>query len=203
MRIRDLAASEVENKGAYEQAQAVYETTTAASLPEEIQKAEADVANAESRRSSAEQKLYESRQNLYNEGALPRKDLDQSRVSFTQAQTQYEIAVKHLSALQAMGKRQALKSAKGQLTSAEGKYLGMRRDPTRVFGGQESISGMVTDRPIYPGEMAPAGTPMITIMDTSKVIARAHIPQDEASFLKTGDGATIATPALEKPIVQR
>src|ERR1700731_3902785 len=39
---RDLAAAAQDTKGSFEQAQATYETTTAASLPEEIQKAEAE-----------------------------------------------------------------------------------------------------------------------------------------------------------------
>lgn len=195
---RDLAAAEVDTKGSYEQAQAAYETTTAASLPEDIQKAEADVVNAK-QAFDAEEKLYESRQNLYKEGALPRKDLDQARVSFTQAQTQYQIAEKHLAALQAVGKQQTLKSAKGQLTSAQGKYMGAAAQ----LGYSEirsPISGMVTDRPLYPGEMAPAGTAIITVMDTFKIVARAHIPQGEAAFLKSGDPASIASPALEQPV---
>src|SRR5215471_1672001 len=40
---RDLAAAAQENKGAYDQAQATFETTTAADLPQEIQKAQLDV----------------------------------------------------------------------------------------------------------------------------------------------------------------
>src|ERR1700758_1857321 len=40
---RDLAAAAQDTKGAYDQAEAAYETTTGASLPEEIQKAEADL----------------------------------------------------------------------------------------------------------------------------------------------------------------
>lgn len=83
---RDLAASEVENKGALSQAEAAYATTTRGSLPEELRKAELDVEEA--RQSlDAEQKLYDSRQNLYQQGALPRKDLDQARVSLTQAKS--------------------------------------------------------------------------------------------------------------------
>ncbi len=57
------------------------------------------------------------------------------------------------------------------------------------------INGVVTDRPLYPGEMAAAGTPLLTVMDTTSVIARAHIPQDQASLLKLGDKATITVPA--------
>src|SRR5579864_1870459 len=44
---RDLAAAVQDTKGSFEQQQATYETTTAANLPEEIQKAEADVQQAQ------------------------------------------------------------------------------------------------------------------------------------------------------------
>ena len=44
---RDLAAAEVENKGAYEQAQATYGLETTSALPEEWQKAELDREDCE------------------------------------------------------------------------------------------------------------------------------------------------------------
>src|SRR5215472_10493361 len=91
---RDLAASSEENKGALEQAQAAYETTTAASLPEELQKAELDMEAAK-KTLDAQQKVYDSRQELFQQGALPRKELDQSGVDLTQARNQYDIAKKH------------------------------------------------------------------------------------------------------------
>ncbi len=81
---RDLSASEIESKGALSQAEAAYATATASGLPEEFRKAELDVEAAK-QALDAEQKLYDSRQNLYQQGALPRKDLDQARVSLTQA----------------------------------------------------------------------------------------------------------------------
>jgi len=39
--------------------------------------------------------------------------------------------------------------------------------------------------------MASSGTPMITIMDVSQVIARAHVSQDDAKHLKVGDAANL------------
>jgi len=195
---RDLRAAAEQNKGDYEQAQASYETTTAASLPADIQKAQLDV-DAAKRTYEAEQKLYESRQELFKEGALPRKDLDQAGVDFTNAKNQYEIAQKHLDAMMAVEKQQTLKSAAGQLTSAKGKYEGA----TAQLGYSEihsPINGVVADRPLYPGEMATAGTPLLTVMDISQVIARAHIPQPEAALLKVGDKATITAPGEENPV---
>src|SRR5581483_2772062 len=114
---RDLAAAAVENRGAYEQAEAAYSTTTAASLPEEIQKAELD-ARAAKTNLDAEQNVYDNRVMLFSQGALPRKELDTSAVALTQARNQYAISDKHLNSLQAIGKQNEMKSATGQLTSA-------------------------------------------------------------------------------------
>jgi multidrug efflux pump subunit AcrA (membrane-fusion protein) len=195
---RDLSAAAEQNRGDYEQAQAAYETTTAASLPADIQKAQLDV-DAAKRMFEAEQKLYDSRQELFKEGALPRKDLDQTGVDFTNAKNQYEIAQKHLDAMMAVEKQQTLKSAAGQLTSAKGKYQGAAAQ----LGYSEihsPINGVIADRPLYPGEMAAVGTPLLTVMDISQVIARAHIPQPEAAALKVGDKATISAPGDETPV---
>lgn len=198
---RDLAASEVENKGSLEQAEAAYATTTTASLPEEMRKAELDVGSAR-QALDAEQKLYNSRENLYRQGALPRKDLDQARVGLTQAKNQFEIAQQHWNALQVAGKEQALKSASGQLESARGKYMGSQAQ----LGYSEirsPISGYVTERALYPGEMAAAGVPLLTVMDTSSIIAKAHVPQQDAALLKAGNPAELATASVDGKIPAR
>src|SRR5258708_25580135 len=119
---RDLSAAAQENKGSYEQAQPAYETTTAASLPEEIQKAEAEAQQAQTAL-DAQEKVYQSRQQLFEQGALPRKELDQSGVDVTQARNQYAIAKRHLEALMSIGKHQELKAAAGQLESPNVKYI--------------------------------------------------------------------------------
>src|SRR5579863_1453658 len=195
---RDLAAAAQDTQGAYKQAEATYETTTAASLPEEMQKAEADVQQAQ-QALDAQEKIFESRQQLFDQGALPRKELDQSRVDITQARNQYAIAKEHLSKLNAIGKQQTIKSAEGQLESAKGKYLGAQAELS-YSEIRSPINGVITDRPLYPGEMAAAGTPLLTVMDVSSVIAKAHIPQSEAALLKVGDKGTITVPGLDEPI---
>ena len=43
------------------------------------------------------------------------------------------------------------------------------------------------------------GVPLITVMDLSRVTARAHIPQKDAFLLKVGDQATIDVSGLDKP----
>jgi HlyD family secretion protein len=195
---RDLSAAAQDTKGALDQAQAAYETTTAAGVPEEIQKAEADTQQAQ-QALDAQQKVFESRQQLFEQGALPRKELDQSRVDFVAARNQYAIAKKHLDALMAIGKPQELKAAAGQLESAKGKYLGASAQLS-YSEIRSPISGVVTDRPLYPGEMATAGTPLLTVMDLSSVIAKAHISQSDAAALKVGDKGLMTVPGIENAI---
>jgi HlyD family secretion protein len=195
---RDLNAAAQDTKGSYDQAQASYATTTGASLPEEIQKAEADAQQAQ-QALDAQEKVFQSRQQLFDQGALPRKELDQSRVDVTAARNQDAIAKKHLDALMAIGKQQALKSAAGQLESAKGKYLGAQAQLS-YSEIRSPIDGVVTDRPLYPGEMAAAGTALLTVMDISSVIAKAHIPQDDAAALRVGDKGTMTVPGIEEPI---
>jgi multidrug efflux pump subunit AcrA (membrane-fusion protein) len=194
---RDLAAAVQDTRGSFEQQQATYDTTTAASLPEEIQKAEADVQQAQ-QALDAQEKVFQSRQQLFEQGALPRKELDQSRVDVTAARNQYAIAKQHLDKLMAIGKQNELKAAAGALDSAKGKYQGAEAQ----FGYSEirsPINGVITDRPLYPGEMAAAGTPLLTVMNISSVIAKAHIPQQEAASLKVGDLGTMTAPGTEEP----
>ncbi len=198
---RDLAAAAQEIKGAYDQAEATYTATTTSDLPQELRKAQLD-AQAAKQAFEAQEKIYASRKDLFEQGALPRKELDQAGVDLTNARNQYEIATQRLEALNAIGQQQTLKSAKGQLESAQGKYAGA----TAQFSYSEirsPINGVVTERPLYPGEMAAAGTPLLTVMDISQVVARAHIPQQSAALLKVGDKAEIAVPGMEKPFSAR
>src|SRR5262249_26319787 len=59
------------------------------------------------------------------------------------------------------------------------------------------INGYITDRPLYPGEMASTSAPLLTVMDTSKIIAKAHVPQSDAALLHKADKATIELTGVE------
>jgi RND family efflux transporter MFP subunit len=62
------------------------------------------------------------------------------------------------------------------------------------------IDGVVADRTVSPGDIAPAGTPLVIVMDTSKVVVRLHIPQQQAELLQLGQVATLRIPGLDKDV---
>jgi HlyD family secretion protein len=186
---KDLAAQAEASKGDFDQADATYAITVNAGVPQQIQKAELDAAAAKSAFEAA-QKVFDSRKDLFQQGAIPRRDLDSADVALAQARSQNEQAQKQLADLQRMGKEQLLKAAEGTKESAEGHY----RAATAQLSYSEirsPIDGVVTERPLYVGDLANANQPILTVMDVSTLVAKAHIPQVDAAQLKVGDAAQI------------
>jgi len=194
----DLSAAAVASQGDFQQAEATFATTIGASLPQQIQKAELDAASAKSV-FDAQEKIYTSSKDLFQRGAIPRRDLDAAEVAFVAARSQNEQSQKQLADLQRVGKEQALKAAQGQKLSAEGKFLGAKAQLS-YSEIKSPIDGVVTDRPLYVGDLATANQPLLTIMNVSKLIAKGHLPQSEAAQLKVGNPAEIHVPGLEEPI---
>jgi len=198
---KDLAAQAEASRGDLEQVDANYAITVNSGLPQQIQKAELDAAAAKSAFDAA-QKVFDSRRELYQQGALPRRDVDSAEVALAQARSQNEQAQKQLADLQRMGKEQLMKAAKGTKESAEGHY--------RAAAAQLSyseirspIDGVVTDRPLYVGDLATANQPILTVMDISSLVAKAHIPQSDAAQLKVGDDARIKPADGQEPVEGR
>ena len=171
---RDIASSVADNQGAYQQAEASYQTA--------LQKAQQDLTLAK-QQLDAQQRLYDNRESLLKQGAASAKDVEDARIALTQAQNQYQVAQKQYD----------LRAAEGQLMSAKAKASGAEAQLsyTKIVS---PINGVVTDRPFYAGETAPTGSPILTVMDLSQVVARAHVSQQEAAALKVGDVASLSLP---------
>jgi len=186
---RDLTAAAIENKGLLDQAEANYHNIAGASLPEEMTKSKYDEQAAQQALEAA-QKLYESRKKLHEEGALAQRLVDEAQVAYIQARSQYETARKHLKDLEEISNKEQLKSAASQLEAARGHYQNAQAQ-LAYSEIRSPIDGVVADRPLYPGEMASAGTPLLTVMDISRVVARVHVPVESAAHLKIGSSALI------------
>ena len=171
---RDIASAVADNQGAYQQAEASYQTA--------LQKAQQDLTLAK-QQLDAQQRLYDNRESLLKQGAASAKDVEDTRIALTQAQNQYQVAQKQYD----------LRAAEGQLMSAKAKASGAEAQLsyTKIVS---PINGVVTDRPFYVGETAPIGSPILTVMDLSQVVARAHVSQQEAAALKVGDAASLSLP---------
>ena len=195
---KDLAGAALSSDGQYQQAKAQYQTITKATVPQEVLKAQADLGQAKAE-IDLQQQIYASRKKLFAEGALPGRDVDQAQVALVQAKVAYETAQRHLTALEKINRTAELESAAGQLHQAQGQYD--QSAATLAYSEIRSpLNGYVTQRPLYEGEMANAGAPLLTVMDTSVLVAKAHLPQAQVQGMPVGADAQVTVPGIPTPV---
>jgi multidrug efflux pump subunit AcrA (membrane-fusion protein) len=186
---RGLVATAAANKSQIDQAQANLANTEQASIPESIVKAQTDVTSAQEQYDAAK-RLLESRQELLKEGALARKPVDEAAVALAQAGAQLETAREHLRTLEAAGKQAQIDTARAQVAVARAQFNSAQAQVTYAEIHSPG-SGVVADRPLYPGDIAAAGTPLFVVMDVSRVVARVNVPQAAAADIKAGQPANV------------
>ena len=195
---RDLSAQALDNKGQYSAAQATYNMQTKAQVPEDYAKAELDVAQAKAQL-RLQGEIVAQRQKLFEQGAIAGRDYDTAVAALAQVQATYDIARNHLDSLKSVSKEASMQLAQGQLSSAKGKYEAAEAQVS-YSEIRSPISGVVTDRPLFPGETASTGTPLVTIMDTSSLLAKVHLSQIVAQQLSLGDDASASIPGVDEPV---
>src|ERR1035437_9154588 len=186
---RDLTAGAAESQALLAQTEANLRSTTSAQVPEAVVKAQTDVDTAK-QTGDAAKKLLDNREKLFQQGALARKLVDDAQVAYAQAHGALLSAQEHLRALQSVGKQEQIKTAASQVDAARSH---LQSSQAQVSYSQivSPISGVVADRPLYAGEMATPGAPLVTVMDISRIIARANVPQNQSASVKVGQPATI------------
>lgn len=194
---RDLVYAAAESKGLVDQAESNLRMTAESTVPDAIAKAQADLQAARETRDNA-RKVYESRQKLFQEGALAGRLVDESQVAFAQADGAFRSAQEHLKVLETARKDQ-IGGAAAQVESAKA-HFGTQEAQVAYSRIVSPINGIVADRPLNAGEMASSGTPLITIVDISKVVARINVPQADASTVKIGQTATLTQPDSQDEI---
>ena len=91
------------------------------------------------------------------------------------------------------------KAPKGQLLSAQGKYQGAQAGVS-YSEIRSPIDGVVTERPLFAGEIAATGQPLVTVMDVSSLLAKTHLAQRQAQQMQVGDEAEVAVPGSNEPL---
>lgn len=193
----DLSATVRETQQQFEQAQANYELVKGATAPEDRNKAQTDLQVAEQMVAAAKT-LYDNRVALVKEGALAQKLADDARVSLAQAQGQFTTAQRHLEAVRGVSNQQAIRGAEAQMNGAKAHYESAVQQ-VAYAQVKSPISGIISDRPVLAGELPASGSPIISVVDISQVVARANVPVKDASGLKVGSVARISGPDGDIP----
>jgi len=188
---QDLVAEVNEGKAALAQAEVAVGAVNAG-VPQELNKVQIEITSAQ-QAVNEQQRIYDHRQDLFKQGAIAEKDVREAQFNLEQARNQLKAAEAKVNDFKGPAKDQELKAAEAARDAAKRKI-----ESSEVRLGYAKITspidGIVTERLVFTGEEATSGMPLMTIMDTSRVIARAHVSPQEASVLRSGLMANIVVP---------
>ncbi|MGF7430188.1 efflux RND transporter periplasmic adaptor subunit [Thermoanaerobacterium thermosaccharolyticum] len=169
-----------------------------------IQVAQQNLEGAELKIDSAKISLDDAQRNynriksLVDAGAAPQSQLDAADTQLKQAQNQYNAALNQY------------ESAKTQVNNAQKQYeiytgpaLQQAEAAKNVVQVQMTnsdiyapLDGIVTNRNIQPGELATAGTPLLTIAETSTLKIEGTINEDIVPLLRVGQKVPVVIDAF-------
>lgn len=214
--------SQIKQAGAgVEQAQERFKMVSGGARPEELAQAQSKVAVAQTQASEA-QKAVENAKSMLDAGIISRQKYDTLTASAATAQDNLNAAKAGLKMLQSGGRPEERQIARAQLSAAKAQYgqvvhgvkpeevsiasanvekaksnlqaLEAQLDEVRIkapFAGYVSLVG------VTPGELIPAGRPVITIIDYSHLWTDVYMPESKLASLslQPGQPVTVKTRA--------
>ena len=165
---RDLTAGAAESKAQVGQAEANLRTTTSAQPFRKPWSKRRPTWMPPEQTEDAAKKLLDSRAETLPAGRAGAQAGGRSAGGLRAGpRRSCSAAQEHLRALQSVGKEEQIKTAAAQVDAARSH---LQSSEAQVSYSQivSPITGVVADRPLYAGEMATPGTPLLTVMDISQ-----------------------------------
>ena len=170
----DLTAQRGEAAGALQEAESAARQTTAQN--------EGAVRDAKLALDNA-QRTYERRKTLYDQGGISQKDLEASHLAVVTAQDDLRAAEAAVSTKSVNVPQAKINEAKSHLAAVDAQLgYAVVRAP---------FDGVVTEQWQRQGDFASPGQKLVTVADTSTLIARVEVSEETASRVKVGDGVKV------------
>jgi len=182
---RDLTAQRAEAAAAVTEADATAHSTangnvllTNAQDTKAIRDARANLDNA--------RKTLDRRQVLYDQGGISKKDLEASQLAVAQAEEDLRLADSSKNLHRGVTNPGDVRVAQARAQQARNRLQNL--DAQMAYAViRAPFSGVVTQQFQYQGEMANPGGKLLTIADTSALIAKMQLGEETATRLKAGD----------------
>ncbi|MEA2571516.1 MAG: hypothetical protein QOI24_3517 [Acidobacteriota bacterium] len=186
---RDLAAQRGEAAAAVQEADATAHSTVNGAVPLTNAQDTKAVRDARAALDNA-QKTYERRKALFDQGGISKKELEASQLAVTQAEDDLRLAESSSSLHKGV-------TNPGDVTVAGAKARQARERLANLDAqlGYTTIrapfNGVVIEQFQHQGDFATPGTKMLTVADSSTLIAKAEVSETVAATLKAGDRVQI------------
>jgi HlyD family secretion protein len=157
--------------------------------PEEVAQGRAAATAARRRLADAERDLERTR-TLHAGGAVPQEALDKATLAGELAAADAEQAAERLSLLESGARREEVDAAAAEAQSARATHAAAEaRLADTVL--EAPRAGFVQVRHRDPGEVVPAGAPVLTLQDLSDRWVRIYVPEDRLGAVHLGAAARV------------
>jgi len=198
-----LTSPEVDAKvaqatAAAQAADAVAQKAQAGARPEEVRAAKANWQRAQTGAAIAKT-TYDRVDNMFAEGVIARQKRDEAEAQWRAAEQQAQAARAQYDMANA-GARPEDKNA----ASAQARQVGAVLTEAQVALAETKIAapvaGQVSKIQIQPGELAPQGFPVITLVNLADAWAVLQVREDEIAAFAMGSTHTANVPALKQQL---
>ena len=198
-----LTSPEVDAKvaqatAASQAADAVAKKAQAGARPEEVRAARANWQRAQTGAAIAKT-TYERVNNMYAEGVIARQKRDEAQAQWQAAEQQAQAARAQYDMANA-GARPEDRSA----ADAQARQVGAVLTEAQVALAETKIAapvaGQVSKIQIQPGELAPQGFPVMTLVNLADAWAVLQVREDEMAAFSMGSTHTANVPALKQQL---
>jgi len=147
------------------------------------------------------EKTYNRINNLYKQGVLSEQKKDEAYTALKAAQYTQHAAHQLYQMAEEGTREETRKAAADKARAAEGAVAEVKAytDETQVISWHD---GEVTQVLLHSGEIAPAGFPVITVMDMKEMWAVFHVREDLLSHYQMGSEFSVTIPAIGKKTYQ-
>lgn len=175
-------------------AQAQLAKARAGARPEEIEAVRRQFEQAQSQLRFAEQSFGRV-QNVYEEGVVSAQERDQARFKYEAARDQAAAAQAQLDIARQGARTEDVEAARAQAARAEAALAEARayENETRLVS---PVAGEVVERLVAPGEVVPAGFPILTVIDPAASYLILQVREDQLGAVRMGAVLQGVVPAL-------
>lgn len=157
-----------------------------------------EIAQARSARDVTAQQLADARRNLertgslFDGGVVSRESYEKAQTAFGVAESRHEQAEAQFKLVEGGPRQERIEAQRAQLRQAE---AGLRVAEAVLTNMTivAPLDGIVTVRHREPGETAPAGSPVLTVMNPNDRWVRIFVREDRIGAVKIGTPASITT----------
>jgi HlyD family secretion protein len=158
---------------------------------EEVEQGRAALAAATERLNDARRDL-DRIERLREGGAASQESLDKARTAVEVAASQQRQAQEQLRMLESGPRSETIEARRAQLTQAEAAVATIDATLTNMTV-RAPFGGIVTVRHREPGEIVPAGAPILTVMNPDDRWVKIYVPETRIGAVRIGQPATITT----------